>query len=123
MKLMVNHPAGIAMERAYPRAPLTVPVRYFEWNRVRDATAAEIGGNGMFLRTDSLLPEGTLITVRLALPGARRAFTVLARVVRVVRGGPGSQRSTGMGIAFVDLQSADRALVLDYVYARRRAAA
>ncbi len=88
-----------------------------------EAAATEIGGDGIFLKTTQLLPEGSMITVRLALPGVERAFTVLARVVRVVRGGLSGLRPAGMGIQFIDLGAGERKLVLDYIHARLPVAA
>ncbi len=109
------------MARAYPRAPFTGNVRYFLWDRPFDASAREVGGNGLFLRTYDLLPEGSLLTLRLALPGGRHAFTVLGKVVRVVRGG--ALRDAGMGIEFLDIAVSDRRRILEYIAERRPACA
>lgn len=104
-------------KRAYPRAPLPSVVRYYHWDQPSDAKAVEIGGGGLFLQTENLVPEGTLVTLRVSLP-AGRSFTVLGRVVRTVRGGWARLRRAGMGIQFLDLSAADRRAVLDYVSRR-----
>ncbi len=103
------------MARAFPRAPFTSEVTYFEWGHPREARAAEIGGNGMFLRTRDLLPVGSFVTVRLALPGLGRGFTVLSKVVRVVRGGRAGLSPSGMGLEFVDIGASNRGRVLAYI--------
>jgi uncharacterized protein (TIGR02266 family) len=104
-------------KRAYPRAPMPSVVRYYHWDRPADAKAVEIGGGGLFLQTEDLVPEGTLVTLRVSLP-AGRSFTVLGRVVRTVRGGWARLRRAGMGIQFLDLSAGDRRAVLDYVSRR-----
>jgi type IV pilus assembly protein PilZ len=102
--------------REFTRAPLTGPVRFFEWNEARSADAVEISASGIFLKTTRLLAEGSMLTLRLTLPGLRRAFTVLGKVVRTVKGG--LLAPAGMGVRFMDLQPADREIILAYV-ARR----
>ena len=102
--------------RAHPRAPFTEKVRYFEWDRARLAEATEISAGGLFLKTEAPLPEGKLLTLRLALPGSDEAFTVLARVVRTVRGG--LFRIPGMGLQFIDIAARSRAAVDGYVRGR-----
>lgn len=91
-------------------------VKFFEWNQPRAAVATEISGGGMFLKTPQALPEGSMLTVRVALPGMQRAFTVLTRVVRTVKGG--LLAAPGMGVRFLDLQPKDRETIRAYVAAR-----
>lgn len=102
--------------RAHPRAPYRESVRFFEWDRARMAQGVEIGGGGMFLKTTAPLPEGRMVTLRLALPGSSAGFTVLARVVRTVHGGV--LREPGMGVQFLDITSSARALIDAYVHGR-----
>ena len=102
--------------REFTRAPMTGSVRFFEWNEVRSADAVEISASGIFLKTSRLLAEGSMLTLRLTLPGLKRAFTVLGKVVRTVKGG--LLAAPGMGVRFMDLQPSDREEILSYV-ARR----
>ena len=67
---------------------------------------------GLFV-SQEVLPEGSLLTLRVRLPGAGRAFTVLGRVVHVVLGGAGLRR--GMGIRFLDIEPRDRDAIDAYV--------
>lgn len=108
-------------ERNEERAPYTEKVQYFEWNLARTAEALHIGERGVFLKTGNLLPEGTLLTLRLSVPGYRRAFTVLGRVSQVVLGG--LTRPGGMEISFIDLRAIDRDTIVDYLSHRPRLAA
>ncbi len=91
-------------------------VKFFEWNEPRQAEVTEISGGGVFLRTREVLAEGAMVTLRVTLPGLKRAFTVLCKVVRTVKGGIFAP--SGMGVRFVDLTPGDRQTILDYV-ARR----
>ena len=102
--------------RKFPRAPMSGPVKFFDWNQSRQAEVTEISGGGIFLRTREVLAEGAMVTLRVTLPGLKRAFTVLGKVVRTVKGGIFSP--PGMGVRFVDLTPGDRKTILEYV-ARR----
>jgi uncharacterized protein (TIGR02266 family) len=105
---------------ATQRAPMSGTVKYFDWNRPREAEAVEISAGGIFLQTAEPLAEDRLVTVRVSLPG-RRPFTVLGKVVRTVRGS--LLRPGGMDIRFVDIAAHDRETVAHYVAERSRTAA
>lgn len=107
--------------REFHRAPLTGPVKFFEWDRASAADAVEISGSGIFLKTRQLLAEGSMLTLRLTLPGLKHAFTVLGKVVRTVKGG--LLAPAGMGIRFLDLRPTDREAILAYVSQRALEAA
>lgn len=108
--------------RKYQRAPMSGTVRFYEWNRPLSAEAQEISANGIFLRSESsVLAEGVIVTMRLALPGLQKAFTVLGKVVRTVRGS--LLKPAGIGIEFLDIAAADRRRVLEYVARRTLRAA
>ena len=102
-------------KREHSRGPLQAVVRYFEWSEPHEALAPEIGGGGIFLETPSPAAEGSLLTLRIALPRGAGTFTVLGRVVRTVRGSWAKLRRTGMGIQFLDLSASDRRAVLGYL--------
>lgn len=108
----------VANHRAHDRVPLTGSVKFFLWDKALAAEGAEVSEGGMFLRTPNPLPEGTMLTVRVVLPGPAGAFTVLAQVIRTVRGG--MLRAAGMGLRFVDLGAADRRRLREYVAERTR---
>jgi hypothetical protein len=99
--------------RELPRAPFSGHVKFFDWGRAQAAEAVEISGSGIFLKTESSLCEGSMLTLRLSLPGVRSAFTVLGKVVRTVKGGRFA--AAGMGIRFIDLRPADRDAIVAYV--------
>jgi uncharacterized protein (TIGR02266 family) len=102
--------------REFKRAPMSGGVKLFSWGTLKPAEAAQISANGIFVRTPEVLPEGTMVTLRLALPGLHRAITVLGRVVRTVKGGLFA--APGMGIRFLDLLPSEREVVVGYVSRR-----
>lgn len=108
-------------DRQYDRAPMSAPVKFFDWDQPGQAEGTEISAGGMFLRTKQVLAEGAMVTVRVTLPGWKRAFTVLGKVVRTVKGG--LLTPAGMGVRFVDLTPGDRQTILDYVARRTLLAA
>ena len=110
-----------ADQRKYSRAPLSGTVKFYSWDRPFQAGAEQISASGVFLRTTSELPEGSMLTMRLNIPGLAKAFTVLGRVVRTVRGN--LLRTPGLGVRFVDIADADRRSLVDYVALRERRAA
>lgn len=107
--------------REFHRAPLSSPVKFFIWGKAVAADAIEISGSGIFLKTQTLLAEGSMLTLRVTLPGLRHAFTVLGKVVRTVKGG--LLAPAGMGIRFMDLMPAERDTICAYVEPRLMEAA
>jgi hypothetical protein len=81
-------------------------VVYFLGSQERSARALAISPEAVFLGAEEVLPEGTMLTLRLRLPGVARAFTALGRVFSVVLDGAGLRR--GMSIAFLDIAPRDR---------------
>lgn len=110
-----------ANSREYRRAPMSGSVKLYEWNRPYQGVATEISGGGLYLRTEAPLPEGSLVTLRLVIPGLAHAFTVLGKVARTARGG--LLRPAGLAIRFVDISASDRRCVLEYVDRRALKAA
>jgi len=108
---MQTHPE----HREFPRAPIGVPVRYWDWGTARLAEGLELSANGLFLKTTQILAEGARLTVRLELPG-RQGMTVLGQVVRTVKGG--LLAVAGMGVRFVDLSPSQRELINQFVATR-----
>ena len=102
--------------RQFPRAPMSGRVKFFDWNQPRQAEVTEISASGIFLRTREALAEGGMVTLRVTLPGLKKAFTVLGKVVRTVKGGVFAP--PGMGVRFVDLAPGDRQTILQYVALR-----
>ncbi len=105
-------------ESPQERVPFSGSVEYYCWDQRKLAEAQEISADGMFLRTPDVLPEGSMVTLRLKLPAGPRAFTVLGRVTHVVLGS--ATRRRGMGIHFLDISPSDRDAVSAYVASKPR---
>jgi uncharacterized protein (TIGR02266 family) len=108
-------------QRRFPRAPLSGVVKFYNWDKPMQASAKEISPGGIFLQTAQALPEGSLLTLRLSIPGLSGAFTILGKVVRTVRGG--LLRPAGMGVRFIDIPAKARAQIFAYVTMRSLRAA
>ncbi len=100
-------------DREFPRARVKTEVKMFRWADTMVGHLTEVSANGLFVAAKETLPEGTLLTLRLLLPGVKRAFTVLGRVVRTARGG--FFTPPGMGIRFLDISAKDRELISAFV--------
>jgi uncharacterized protein (TIGR02266 family) len=71
--------------------------------------STDLSSGGAFLRADVLFEVGELLLVEFRLPNGRQ-IKAQGRVVRVARAGQ-KDRSSGMGIEFVDLSAEDRAAI------------
>lgn len=100
-------------QREYPRASLHHQLKYYKWDRPSVAEVHEISANGLFVRTKDELDVGSMLTVRLSLPGYAQAWTVLCKVVRSVRGG--FFRPGGVGLRFLDLTPSAKGIIQSYV--------
>ena len=103
--------------RVHPRAPYTERVFFWEWDCERGASGAQLGAGGVFLRTEAPPVEGSILTLRLPVPG-ERSYTILGRVVRTVRASRGSLHEPGMAIRFLNVAPEARRAIERYVQAR-----
>jgi uncharacterized protein (TIGR02266 family) len=71
--------------------------------------STDLSSGGAFLRADVLFEVGEVLLIEFRLPNGRQIKTQ-GRVVRVARAGQ-KDRSSGMGIEFVDLSAEDRAAI------------
>lgn len=97
--------------RKHSRRTVELPVVVSDAaNRVKAGIrfgAADVSVGGAFLASDLLFEVGEVLDVTIEL-GTDRRIVVRGRVVRVSRGTADGE-PPGMGIAFVDLSSANRA--------------
>jgi len=106
MYLEYNH-------RNEDRAPFSGTVALWQDRQPHLVQARDVGPGGMFLATLSPVEEGTLLTLRVVLPGDG-AFTVLGRVVRRhARRAPLARN--GIAVQFVDIRPRHREQVRRYV--------
>ena len=93
-----------------PRVPITVAVRHRgtgEPDAVIDQ-AQDISATGLFVACDEPYTVGTAVELEMAAPGGERGFAAVGRVVRV---GVGAGGRHGMGIMFLSVDDASRAVL------------
>ena len=70
----------------------------------------DIGGGGILVTAPEQLPPRALLTLHIALPGEKRGFTVMGRVVRAM--------GADVAVEFVGLMPSQREQLEAYVHAR-----
>lgn len=76
--------ASAPQRRRYPRAPLSLRLRYGNAaDSMRDGFSAVVGGGGVFIESVSPLPVGTRVEIELPLPGLPLPLKATGRVVWV----------------------------------------
>jgi uncharacterized protein (TIGR02266 family) len=95
--------------RSSPRVLVGIPVSYRFGNTIASALTLNISSGGIAVRTTSMLEIGTLLKVRLRLPGTRREPEVDARVAWV-------DRRVGMGMQFTRVDKDDQAIIDTFVH-------
>ena len=100
------------------RAPVVFPVRFESSGEAVQTTTREVGVEGVFVRSQKSPKEGTVLALRLYLPGSMRPGEVTARV-REVRPEP----DCGFWAEFVDVRQETLDAIKLLLQRRARAAA
>ncbi len=96
-------------KRRHPRLPVRLKVAYRTAGSFLVSYTINLSRGGLFIQTDSPLPEGTPLTLELSLPGRSTPVLLNGHVAwsrRAMEDSPG-----GMGIAFQGLESKVGALI------------
>lgn len=109
------------MTRRHARALFSGSVAIWRNRQPQLVRAKDLSAGGVFLRTDQQLGEGSLLTLRVSVPG-RRGFTVLGKVVRN-QYGRAPLKESGIAVEFVDIAPRDRAYLDGFVSNHSLAAA
>ena len=90
-------------KRRNARIPVDFEVRFTFENREHQGHALNLSGDGMFLRTNTMLLKGDRLEVFFRLPNVSEPFWMKGRVVwgTWVENNPDNSLS-GMGVQFVD---------------------
>ncbi len=102
--------ATTSERRIHPRVPLDMLVQF----RVNDMEeflrdyAVNLSLGGMFIRSDDPRPEGSMIYLQFRLADGGKLIEGLGKVVHV---NPPDHPVPGMGVEFVNLDSASRELI------------
>jgi uncharacterized protein (TIGR02266 family) len=94
--------------RTSPRVLVGIPVSYRFGNTIASALTLNVSSGGIAVRTTSPLEVGTMLKVRLRLPGTKREPDVDARVAWV-------DRRVGMGMQFLRVGADDQAAIDGFV--------
>ena len=89
--------------RTTPRVSVKIPVEIQEGVPKKNLTCINISEGGMYLRTLSPLPEGTIIHMKFTLPHDPEAIELAAEVVRTLPLAVQLEIDPGMGLRFVDI--------------------
>ncbi len=106
--------------RRYARYPVTsFRVDYSDGENFLYAPIDNISEMGIFIRTDTLLPEGTRLSLSFALEGGTEKLALEGEVAWLSR--PRSQDTArgpaGMGVRFIRLSAEQRESIVDLVRA------
>ncbi len=99
--------------RRYPRVPLQLLIQY-RFDSLEDFLSeysTDISIGGMFIRTEDVREEGSLIYLQFYLRDGAKLIEGLGRVVRVNRPGECGDLPPGMGIEFVNFDEESQELI------------
>ncbi len=94
--------------RKYRRRTLRVLVEHVSESGLSTDPATTLGAGGVFIETETPLPERATHKMRFRLPGGESEHEIEGRVVWRRRPSDPGQHSPGMGIEFTDRQAAMR---------------
>jgi uncharacterized protein (TIGR02266 family) len=103
-------------KRNYPRAPLSIRVRYGSASGgLKEGFTGIMGGGGISIETVHPLPVGSEIVIEFSLPGKTGHVRVEGLVVWVRSEFDPKGLAPGMGIQFKKISATDREKILDLV--------
>jgi uncharacterized protein (TIGR02266 family) len=94
--------------RTSPRVVLGIPIQYRFGNTIAAALTLNLSHGGIAIRTTSPLDGGAKIKVRFRMPGSKKAVDAEGRVAW-------SDRRVGMGIQFEKVDTANQAVIDNFV--------
>lgn len=95
-------------KRRYRRRTVRVMVEYLSDAGLCADPATTLGAGGLFIETESPLPEATSLKLRFQLAGSSLVHEIEGRVVWRRRPADPGRHSPGMGIEFTDRTAASK---------------
>ncbi len=103
-------------EREYPRYPVNLEVSCSTRDAFLLNTVSNLSRGGMFIKSTQPLPLSAEVELTMTLPGANVRITARGRVVWNYDIPKGTSHVVqGMGIRFLDMTTADRRRLTDYL--------
>ncbi len=111
-----------AKSRASVRVPLSLNVDFESRGKVRKCLMKDLSAGGIFVATESPLPIGTPLNVRIRVERTGEEIELPGEVVSVEVSANLAEEERGMGIRFVNLDEAQREQVAElYEHAIKKA--
>ena len=101
--------------RESDRVQATFQVRYNTLDSLVSAYTENISKGGIYIRTESLLPQNAMVRVKLAMPENGPEIECIGQVARVHSQKSGSSIPTGMAVVFRDMSEEHRQFIEDYI--------
>ncbi len=111
----MNQPTDDSKRRRFTRVPVSMLIQY-RFDNLEDFLSeysVDMSLGGMFIRTDDIRDEGSLVYIQFYLRDGAKLIEGLAKVVWVNRADPtqGNKLPPGMGIEFVNFDEESMALI------------
>lgn len=75
----------------------------------------DLGTGGLFIQTESPLPEGSEIDLTFTLPDSKKTISTKGNVIWVQKKSEDAKKSTGMGVQFHKFDSSERKELQDFL--------
>ncbi|MBN2716882.1 MAG: TIGR02266 family protein [Deltaproteobacteria bacterium] len=101
--------------RSSQRVRATFQVRYKTLDSLQSAYTENISKGGIFVRTTNLLPENTVVRIKLVMPHDGPEIECIGQVARVHKENSADDIPSGMAIVFRDMSAEHRAFIENYI--------
>ena len=101
--------------RSTQRVRATFQVRYKTLDSLESAYAENISKGGIYIRTENLLPENTVVRIKLVMPHDGPEIESIGQVARAHRQSGSDEIPSGMAIVFRDMSAEHRAFIESYI--------
>ena len=111
----MNQPPDDSKRRRFPRVPVSMLIQY-RFDNLEDFLSeysVDMSMGGMFIRTDDIRDEGSLVYIQFYLRDGAKLIEGLAKVVWVNRAeaDQANKLPPGMGVEFVNFDDESMALI------------
>lgn len=103
--------------REHARSAICMEVKYDCEGKEYSSFIHDISEGGMFIESNTLLPKGTMLSLRFRLPDSISEIEVKGEVMRLVEQSTHFKADIveGMGLRFTDISASDKVLISEYV--------